>query len=110
MAGCGRARCSWTSWRACRDRSRAPGWPTPATRRSPLAAALSRTRVDEQLGDAAARLLGSLDAAGAVDGAGLADARARLPATLRGRCEPTWTSLRDLVLREWPDAHPLGAL
>jgi predicted nucleotidyltransferase len=78
--------------------------------RSRVRAALSRRRIDQRLGSATVALLSAVDRTGCVDDATVAAIRATLPPPLRRQAGTGWESLRDLLLREWPDAHPLSAL
>lgn len=69
-------------------------------RRAPVEAALAETQL---------ALLQALDpeAAGGVDAVQLRLAATALPSFLAGGETHTWRDLRDLVLAEWRDAHPL---
>jgi len=73
-------------------------------------ALFSTQRIDERLGRAALELLRSVHPSGRIDLGGVARARALLPGSVARRTEATSSSLRQTLLREWPDAHPLSAL
>jgi hypothetical protein len=78
--------------------------------RDRLTAAASWRRIDERLGDAAGRLLAAVAPDGSLDSGAVAAARALLPRPLRRLTPATWHALRDALVTEWPDAHPLSAL
>ena len=72
-------------------------------------AALTSEPVDRALARAARSLLRAVRLDGSVDEAWVARAAAALPAGI-GPHPAAWEAVRDAVLAEWPDAHPLGAL
>jgi Nucleotidyltransferase domain len=76
--------------------------------RNRVRALLLRRRIDALLVETAGMLLGAIRPGGEVDGARVPDALVRLPLAPAGPARG-WQGARDAVLREWPDAHPLGA-
>jgi hypothetical protein len=73
-------------------------------------AAVGLRAVDRRLSVVAVRLLCAVEPNGDVDPSGIAAARRALPAGLRGGAPTTWRGLRDLVSREWINAHPVMGL
>jgi predicted nucleotidyltransferase len=73
-------------------------------------AAASLRAVDRRLAVVAVRLLCSVRPGGDVDPLGIAAARRALPAALGAEAPETWHGLRDLVSREWINAHPVMGL
>jgi predicted nucleotidyltransferase len=73
-------------------------------------AVLSTARIDERLGRVVVELLRAVQPSGRLDAAAVARAHALLPTSLARTSDPTWSSTRDVLCREWPDAHPLSAL
>jgi predicted nucleotidyltransferase len=70
-------------------------------------AAASLRAVDRRLSVLAVRLLSAVRPGGDVDPLGIAAARRALPAGLGAEAPQTWHGLRDLVSREWINAHPV---
>jgi predicted nucleotidyltransferase len=73
-------------------------------------AAGSLRAVDRRLSLAAVRLLCAVRPAGDLDPLGIAGARRALPAALRAEAPETWHGLRNLVSRDWINAHPVLGL
>jgi predicted nucleotidyltransferase len=73
-------------------------------------ATASLRAVDRKLSVAAVRLLCAVRPAGDVDPLRIAAARCALPAGLRAEAPETWQNLRDLVSREWSNAHRVMGL
>ena len=69
----------------------------------------SRGAVDRRYGDAAIRLARSVAESGGVEASDLRAVRSLLPWCVRRRSAPTLEAIRGVLLREWPDAHPVIA-
>jgi predicted nucleotidyltransferase len=76
---------------------RGPGW----------RAALARSSRERQLASATILLLSSVSERGDVGAEQLEAARRALPGPLRPRERKSWKDLRDVLVREWANAHPL---
>jgi predicted nucleotidyltransferase len=74
------------------------------------AAVLSTTPIDERLARVVVELLRAVQQSGRLDAVDVRRARMLLPATVSRGPDATWASTRDVLFREWPDAHPLSAL
>lgn len=68
--------------------------------------ALSPRPVDRRLADVAVELARAIESS-EPDPARVDSARRLLPRSLRPPAGSSWTAVRDVVLQEWPDAHPL---
>jgi predicted nucleotidyltransferase len=72
--------------------------------------ALSGKPIDERIAGAVVALLRAVGSSGRVSGSEVAEAWRLLPSRLRGPRERDWAALRDIVVREWAQAHPLVGL
>jgi predicted nucleotidyltransferase len=73
-------------------------------------AALSFRPIDARLAGAAAHLLSAVRPSGFVDQRKVDAATGALPPSLRPREASSWEQLRNLVVKQWPLAHPLVGL
>lgn len=78
--------------------------------RNRLRCVLLRRPVDRLLADAMCELLHEIGRDGTKKNLGTASAASELLRSVVGkRLRPDWFAIRDAILREWPDAHPLAA-
>jgi hypothetical protein len=78
--------------------------------RSRIRVAVRAASVERSLGVAAVRLLHALPSRTSTASPDVIDARRALSGFAAARRDPSWSSLRNVVVDEWPNAHPLLGL